>query len=302
MRVHAILNRKAGTLIGTSPESFAEKLTGAFRNAGHEVTVDIAAPDAIEDRLKEAAGKGYDAILIGGGDGTVNTAARVLMGSGTALGILPLGTMNRLAQDLNMAVDLDSAATQLAVSEPFDMDVAEVNGNIFLCNSFIGLPPVVSERRQSLRGRGMWERLQGYIRLPLDISRNVRRLSLLIDDKGQPRRVRALTVVVSNNAYSDAPNLIPKRRALDEGKLGLYISRHRTVWQTAFLLARASLGLWRGDPQLEEQELTRLTIRSRNEHLRVSNDGELLKLSTPLHYGITPKALTVLIPAKRPAA
>jgi diacylglycerol kinase family enzyme len=297
MRVHGIINRKAGTLIGTDPEDFTGKLKAAFTDAGHELTVETVEPEEICERLEAVAGKGFDALLIGGGDGSVNAAARMLLGTKTALGILPLGTMNRLARELGLSVELDRIATQLARSEPARIDVAEVNDNIFLCNSFIGLPPLVSERRQSLRGRGFWERLTGYLRLPLDISRNMRRLTLMIDDRKSPRIVRALTVVVSNNAYSEAPNLLPMRRALDEGRLGLYVSRHYTIWQTIWLLIRASLGVWHADPRLEKQELRKLTITSKKDHLRVANDGELLKLKTPLHYSIRPLALTVLVPA-----
>lgn len=297
MRIHGVINKKAGALIGTDPEIFIGKLNAAFTEAGHELTLETVEPEAICGRLEAAARQGFDAILVGGGDGSVNAAARMLLGGKTALGILPLGTLNRLARELGLSVELDQVATQLARVEPLRIDVAEVNGQLFLCNSFIGLPPLVSERRAHLRGRGLWERLVGYLRLPLDISRNMRRLTLLIDDREAPRIVRALTVVVSNNAYSEEPNLLPRRRALDEGRLGLYISRHYTVWQTAWLLFRAALGLWRGDPRFEMQELHKLTIVSKKGHLRVANDGELLKLDTPLQYSIRPKALTVLVPA-----
>ncbi len=301
MRIHGIINRRAGTLIGTDPEEFAEKLRRSYAAAGHQLTLDIIEPKEISDRLDEAVKKNYDALLIGGGDGSINAAASRLMGSKTALGILPLGTMNRLARELELSLGLDQVAGELAHSEAVQIDVAEVNGNIFLCNSFIGLPPLITERRQSLRGLGFFERMAGYIRLPLDISRNMRRLALFIDDQKKPRVIRALTVVVSNNAYAEEANFLPKRRALDEGALGLYISRHYTFLQTVWLLIRASVGLWHGDPRFERHELHKLTINSRHSHLRVSNDGELMKLKTPLHYAIRPKALTILMPLRRAA-
>jgi diacylglycerol kinase family enzyme len=298
MRIHGIINRRAGTLIGTDPDAFAEKLKAEYTAAGHELTLAVVEPGEIGARLEEAAKQNYDALLIGGGDGSINAAASRLLGGKTALGILPLGTMNRLARELRLSLGLDQIASELAHSEPVQIDVAEVNGRIFLCNSFIGLPPLISERRQSLRGLGFWERMAGYVRLPLDISRSMRRLSLLIDDQKSPRAVRAMTVAVSNNAYAEEPNLLPKRRALDEGWLGLYISRHYTFRQTIWLLIRASLGLWHGDPRFERHKLHKLTIASKRPQLRVSNDGEVLKLDTPLRYSIRPKALTVLVPVR----
>jgi diacylglycerol kinase family enzyme len=301
MRIHAILNRNSGTIIGAGAEVFERKLADTFKNSGHDITVETVAPEQIDTRLRAAAERDYDALIIGGGDGSVNAAAAVLLDRRTALGILPLGTVNRLARDLGFSADADAALPLLAEAEPRQIDVGEVNGHIFLCNSFIGLPPMVTERRAKLRGRPLAERLRGYAAMPMEIARGARRLAILVDDEEAARAHRALTVVVSNNAYSEDPNLILKRRALDEARLGLYISKHRTVPRTIWLLLRASLGLWKGDPNLEARELEKVTIHSRNRRLRVANDGELLTLETPLRYRIRPKALTVLVPKKNTA-
>jgi diacylglycerol kinase family enzyme len=301
MRIHAILNRNAGTIIGASAEVFEQKLAETFKNAGHDITVETVEPKEIGGRFRDAAKRDYDALIIGGGDGSVNAAAAELLGHRSALGILPLGTMNRLARDLGLSADVDAALRLLAEAEPHKIDVGEVNGHIFLCNSFIGLPPLVTERRAKLRGRPLGERLRGYAALPMEIARGARRLAIVIDDEEAAKAHRALTVVVSNNAYSEGANLFLKRRALDEARLGLYISKHRTVPRTIWLLLRASLGFWKGDPDLEARELEKVTIHSKNRRLRVANDGELLTLETPLQYRIRPKALTVLMPKKTAA-
>ena len=298
MRIHAILNRNAGTIIGAGAEVFERKLVETFKSEGHDITVETVDPKEIGDRFRDAAKRDYDALIIGGGDGSVNAAAAVLLNHRTALGILPLGTMNWLARDLGLSADVDAALRLLAEAEPGKIDVGEVNGHIFLCNSFIGLPPMVTERRAKLRGRPLAERLKGYAAMPLEIARGARRLAILVDDEKAARTHRALTVVVSNNAYSEGANLFLKRRALDEARLGLYISKHRTVPRTIWLLLRAALGLWKGDPDLEAHELKKVTIHSKNRRLRVANDGELLTLETPLQYRIRPKALTVLMPRK----
>jgi diacylglycerol kinase family enzyme len=296
MRIHAILNRTAGMIIGAGADVFERKLAETFKAAGHDITVETVGPKQIGARFQEAARRGYDALIVGGGDGSVNAAAAALLGSRTALGILPLGTLNRLAHDLGFSGDVDTVLRLLAEAEPGQIDVGEVNGHIFLCNSFIGLPRMVAERRQKLRGRPLAERLKGYVAMPMEIARGARRLAILVDDEDAARAHRALTVVVSNNAYSQNVNFSLKRRALDEGRLGLYISKHRTVLRSVWLLLRAALGFWKGDPDLEVREVRKVTIRTNNKRLKVSNDGELLTLETPLRYRIRPKALTVLMP------
>lgn len=301
MRVHAILNRNAGAIIGAKAEVFERKLAETFRSAGHGITVETVEPKELSGRFREAAERGYDALIVGGGDGSVNAAAAALLGRRTALGILPLGTMNRLARDLGLPADVDAALRLLAKAEPRQIDVGEVNGHIFLCNSFIGLPRMVAERRQKLRGRPLAERLRGYAAMPMEIARGARRLAILVDDEEAAHAHRALTVVVSNNVYREGANFFLKRRALDEARLGLYISKHRTVLQTVWLLLRTSLGFWKGDPDLEAREVEKVTIHSNSKRLKVSNDGELLSLETPLRYSIRPKALTVLAPKKNAA-
>ena len=298
MRIHAILNRNAGTIIGAGTDVFERKLSEAFRNAGHDLTVESVEAKQIAERFRDAAKAGFDALIVGGGDGSVNAAAAELLGRPVALGILPLGTVNRLARDLDLPTDVDAALRVLAVAEPRQIDVGEVNGHIFLCNSFIGLPPMVTERRQKLRGRPIAERLRGYAALPMDLARGARRLAIVVDDEVAAHAYRALTVVVSNNVYSEGLHLIPKRPVLDQALLGLYISKHRTLLQTLWLLLRASLGRWKGDPALEAYALKKVIIRSSSKRLKVVNDGELMWLETPLRYGIKPRALTVLMPRR----
>jgi len=65
MRIHGIINKRAGTLIGIDPEEFAEKLGRSCAAAGHQLTLDIIEPKEISDRLDEAVKNGYDALLIG---------------------------------------------------------------------------------------------------------------------------------------------------------------------------------------------------------------------------------------------
>ena len=104
------------------------------------------------DELTAAARAGaYDAVIAGGGDGTLNTIANRLAGGTVPFGVLPLGTHNHFAKDQNVPLDLDAAVAALAdaVAERrfADLDVGEVNGRIFLNASAIGLhPEFVKER------------------------------------------------------------------------------------------------------------------------------------------------------------
>ncbi len=58
---------------------------------------------------KEAAEKSYDAVVVVGGDGSINEASAGLIGTRTALGIIPIGSGNGLARHLNIPMSLANA-------------------------------------------------------------------------------------------------------------------------------------------------------------------------------------------------
>ena len=81
--------------------------------------------------------------MVGGGDGTISAAASALVGTETRLGILPLGTLNHFARDLGIPTKLEDAAKLIAERRDRKVDVAEMNGRIFINNSAIGLYPLL---------------------------------------------------------------------------------------------------------------------------------------------------------------
>jgi diacylglycerol kinase family enzyme len=300
MRVHAIINRGAGGAAGYAAEELAGIAEAAFREAGHQIAVSLVAPAGVEAAFDEAVSESPGILIAGGGDGTVRSAASRLLGSEIALGILPLGTVNRLARDLHIPLEPRAALRALAGGGIRPIDVAEVNGEIFLCNSMLGLPSQISEERQNLRVRPLRERIAGYFKLLKTIVSSRRHLEVSIDgDANRRLRARVISLAVSNNLYRREPSLVFTRRALDEGKLGIYIAKPHSGLGMMWILARAALGLWSGDDRLDILSARNVTIGARRKRLRLSNDGEVETLKTPLRYQIHPKALKVLAPTGR---
>src|SRR5438132_11799820 len=140
MRIRAIVNRAGGTLTGVEEEE--QKIVAGFAAAGVEADVRMTESADIYEALKEAAAApGLDAVVAGGGDGTLSCAAGHLAGTGRAFGILPLGTLNHLARDAGIPADIEEAARVIAAGHVREIDVAEVNGRVFVNNSSVGLYP-----------------------------------------------------------------------------------------------------------------------------------------------------------------
>ena len=297
MRVQAVINRKAGSALGYSAEQLASEAEAAFEDAGHELEVHVVEPGDIEAALDKAVAADPDILVAGGGDGTIRSAASRLLGSTIALGVLPLGTVNRLARDLNIPLEPRAAIRALSSGGCREIDVAEVNGEIFLCNSMLGLPSEISLERQNLRGRPFWPRVAGYFKLLRTILASRRHLELSIDgDEEKGRRVRVLSLAVSNNVYRKQPSLIFTREALDQGRLGVYIAKPHSGLGFLWVLVRAALGFWTGDDRLDSLSAKKVVIKTRKKRLRLSNDGEVEVLKAPLYYQIHPKALKVFAP------
>ncbi len=95
MKVHAILNRHGGTLRTTDLELLSSAIRGEFQLHGHEIDVEIVEGPEVGERIEAQARRtDLDVLMVGGGDGTVSSAAAAVAGSEIALAILPAGTMN----------------------------------------------------------------------------------------------------------------------------------------------------------------------------------------------------------------
>ena len=297
MNIHVIVNRRAGTVLDWESGPLREEILGAFRANGHDVVLHLIAPGDLRATIAQALADGCQALVVGGGDGTVRAAAAELIGSDVPLGVLPLGTLNRLARDLNVPLTLPEAAAVLARSEIKAIDVGEVNGHVFLCNSVFGLPAIFSQYRQSLRGKPATERLRGYLSALRDILRSRRRMELDVDHGHAQMRLRVLSMAVSNNPYIERPSLMLAKDGLHHGVLAAYVSQHPSGWAMARSVVRAMLGRFKSDPHIVHFEAHEIGISGRRSRIRLANDGEIETFEMPLQYRIRPAALKVLVPA-----
>jgi len=296
MRIHAILNARAGTLLDQDKNEFVQSVGRRLRAGGNEVEVELVEPGEIDAATDRALAGNIDVLVMGGGDGTIRAAAAKLVGKEIALGIIPLGTLNRLARDLKIPFDPEEAAAVIAEGERVAIDVAEVNGRIFLCTSLLGLPIRVAEQRQALRGSGFGERIRGYTALLRNVLSNRRRFAVEVDDGNIARSVRAISIAVSNNPLAETPGMALTRPRIDSGRLALYLSKHRSGGAMGLAVIQRMFGKSGSDPEIEERRAKRIVLRSRRAHVQVSNDGEIEEMNTPLHYSITPRALRIMAP------
>lgn len=288
-----ILINRGGGSVGDDARAQVEAALAKVGIAGKVELVE----DRIEDRAAAAAKAGTTMLIAGGGDGTMSAVAGALAGSKTALGILPMGTLNHLARDLAIPFDLDKAAAIIATGERSRIDVAELNGRIFINNSAIGLYPLMVADRDSQQQRlGRSKRLAMLVASVRTLVRfHDHRLTLTADGGKSVRDTPLL--FVGNNDYSLAFPEAGQREALDGGHLCVMVMRKKGVPGLLAATFRALVGQTRADDMVRLDAVKHLRVESHRSHLDVSIDGETCRMECPLDYRIRPGALTVIAPA-----
>ncbi|GAA0268412.1 lipid kinase YegS [Methylorubrum aminovorans] len=294
MRIVLVANAASGAFAyGVTPDAIRARLRATGLDLAPEPDETLPLPDRLRAALHT---EGVAAVAVAGGDGTLNCAAGLLAGSGVALGILPFGTMNLLAKDLGIPLDLDGAIAVLAAGQTRAVDVGYVNGHLFLINSVLGMPARMVRHREMFRGRRLG--VSALLRLAAAALRHLGpypRLSTVISEGGRRTRLRVRLLAVINNDYAEGPGKILERSQVDGGELTLYIARRLSPWRLARLALGFGLGRWRDGVGLERRGATRFAVSARRGALRVMNDGEVRLIAPPLRYRLMPRALTVIV-------
>ena len=237
-----------------------------------------------------------DRLVVGGGDGTLSTAAAALAGTSTRLGVLPLGTLNHFARDLGIPLGLDEAASVVLAGHTTRVDTGEVNGKVFLNNSSLGLYPRVLRLRQRHPARG-WKKWLVAFWAALKLMRHHPNMRVRIEAGGRTVEYRTPVVFIGNNEYQTAGITTGIRKSIANGLLAIYVVRSRGRPRLFRLAWRMFTG-----KVVETGELDMLKMPSARieivgvRSIEAALDGELASLTPPLEYRIRPAALSVLVP------
>lgn len=296
-----VVNHRAGAganLVAALAERLSEQLSARGLSVTEIAFGDDEAAPPWQQRLQAALAAGGKQVFVLGGDGTVLAVASQLLGQSIPLGIIPLGTANLLARDLGIPLQPEAAVDALA-DEPAvtAIDVGFVNGEPFLCASMIGLTTALARTREAMRGHGPVQAAVQLVRKTLLLLWRYRSHRMRIQLHGEQLKVETRAMVITNNPIDSILQSYPSRDCLDSGQLGLYGVHQGQLWELPRLALRLMQGDWARDPRIFQQQARALRIETRHEHeLVVMNDGERLRLKTPLLYESRPAALCVLKP------
>jgi diacylglycerol kinase family enzyme len=253
-------------------------LAGRARECGIDVA-EVGPDSNLATLVDEAVARGADALGMAGGDGSLAVVAAAARAHGLPFVCVPAGTRNHFALDLG--VDRDDLVGSLdAFADGVErvIDVAEVNGRLFLNNVSLGIygDAVQQPAYRDAKARTLLQ-TAAQVLGPSGAAADLQ----LVDDLGRLYRHPAV-VLVSNNPYAlGPPPVAGTRPALDSGTLGV------------FVLDAPSSGRSPG----HAWTATRLVV-SGPAPIHAGIDGEAVALVPPLEFAISPAALRVRISAR----
>jgi YegS/Rv2252/BmrU family lipid kinase len=288
-RALLIINAKS-----RSGEQSLEQATEGLRARGVEPVHREAGSREELSPLIAAKGGAFDMIVVGGGDGTLNAAAKGVVAAERPLGVLPTGTANDLARTLGIPPDLDEAVRIIAEGRPRRIDLGSVNDELFFNVASIGLSVEVAQcLTTDLKRR--FGRL-GYAVAAIRTLSRARPFRVRISSA--EGRVRALTlqVAVGNGRYYGGGNLVEENAAIDDGQLDLYSLEFARAWKMVLMfrsLRTGQHGAWEEIRSMRGTEFEVTTHRPRP----VNADGEIVT-ETPARFKLLRNAIEVIAPAE----
>jgi YegS/Rv2252/BmrU family lipid kinase len=299
VKIEVIINAGAGA---DGKEEIRDQLLEMFRAGGVEARVSLARTgDEVTEFARRAAKSDAHTIVAGGGDGTISSVAAEVIGADKVLGVLPFGTLNHFAKDLQIPIELEQSVQTIIAGHTIEVDYGEVNGRIFLNNSSLGLyPSIVREREKKQRlGHGKWP---AFVWAALSVLRRYPFLEVRLSVEGEQLTRKTPFIFIGNNEYIMETLNIGGRACLDNGRLSVYLTNRMGRLGLIRLTLRALFGGLRQEKDFLALRTEELWLSTKHRRLRVALDGEVTVMEPPLHYRIHPRGLRVLVPEQSIAA
>ncbi|NSL89123.1 diacylglycerol kinase family lipid kinase [Chitinophaga sp. Mgbs1] len=285
-----IINRKAGT----DREKRLEDAIGRHLPA-NQYAVEITHLQYLghgADLAKEAVNNQVDIVVAVGGDGSINEIAQGLVGSNTAMAILPLGSGNGLARALKIPLDVNKALQLIVADKQRAIDVGYANEHLFLSNAGVGFDALIAEQFKHTRKRG----LMGYARLVLKSfsSYNPEAYDITIDGKKLDEKAFLLTVA-NGNQFGYEFKLAPSANVFD-GKLDLCIMPPVRFYHLLPVSIYSLLGNIDKTRFMKHFTGKEITISSQSlQYLQVDGDAVPLTGNGMVRLKVLPEAIKVVV-------
>jgi diacylglycerol kinase family enzyme len=285
------LNTRAGT--------FDETDESSLRTLAHERglrVVDVTPDLDTRAIVRESLAAGMQSIVVAGGDGSVHHVMQALVNTEGILGVIPIGSVNHLARDLEIPIDDWRAALDIALTgEVRQIDVGRINGRYFLNSVMLGIYPTVSEYRE--RFRSILSRWRAYLKAARLALRQFPHVTLVVELDQRVETFRTQMFVVAVNSYDlTQAGIASPKTTFNDGRLSIYSLSFMNRPQFIRAAAKYFRGRIIDVPGFRSVRTAQLRVDTPRSRMRVSVDGELVDVETPMQIAAVPSSLLVRAP------
>lgn len=238
---------------------------------------------------KEAATLGYDIACAVGGDGSVHEVGTGLIGSNTALAILPAGSGNGLARHLGIPLSLSKAIQHLNTSNISHMDTVLANDKPFLNVGGYGFDALIARKFDKYHRRGFW----GYAQLIIREFFKYQPKDYTFEINGTPRMENLILFTVANASEFGNGLCISPNSVIDDGQLELCLMKPFRGWNAPGVIRKCFKRKPHESQYIEIIPFSELKVKvpKASSHY----DGEPFDIRTDIHIRVIPKSLPIFV-------
>jgi diacylglycerol kinase family enzyme len=253
----------------------------------------------VAKQAADAAVRSDGAVVVAGGDGTINAVVQAVLPARRPLGIIPQGTFNYSSRAHDIPLDATEATSALLTARLKPVQVGMVNDRAFLVNASLGLYPELLQDREAYKrqyGRhrsvAMWAGLKTLLR-------EHRQLLVEVEHEQGSEHLVTPSIFVGNNALQLAQVGLEEANDIQRHRLAAVIVEPVGTAELLWLGVRGMLGQLGEDERIRDFPFRSMTVRLLNggrREIKVAVDGEILWCKSPLTFQVAEHPLMLLAP------
>lgn len=283
-----IINPVSG---GRGKYNHEEEIRSYFNSLPHTIDIYLlqkrTAPASLQRHIELID---PDKVIAVGGDGTVKMLAEILKGTDRILGIIPAGSANGMAKELNIPLNLKDALDIILNGRPQQTDAIIVNNKeICLHLSDMGINAMLVKYFHGYNQRGMW----GYARSIFRVSWQKQKIyATITTDNGTIKRKAYMIVLANASKYGTGVTINPEGKVTD-GVFEVIVVRKLHLWSLLKMLMKHKTF---NKEKIEIIHTKKVTLSSlRKSYFQV--DGEYRGRIREITAEIVPNCIRMMLPA-----
>lgn len=261
-----------------------------LENAGFQLIKTESKSVGDAEKLINKHHREIDLVIVGGGDGSINSAASALHRHKLPLAIIPLGTANDLARSLNLPKDLLEVSKLIIANKRRKIDLGIFDGHYFFNAANIGLgTQVTRELTPDIKKR--WG-VFSYLHAAFAAFKNHRKFHATIVVDGVAHKMPSIQLAIGNGRFYGGGNVIDEDASIHDGLLALYSLPPQSLWNLLGSAPWLRAGKHRQMQKVFTATGRRIELRTTPTR-EIFADGEPVS-KTPTVFEIIPAALDVI--------